>query len=309
MRSTARGASSMCMVKECRVGKQGAKAPGGIQWGSWKGVMAGGTRWGGNMGMSQPGDAGLGSTVGDTRGSQKEERGRVHAWVVKAVRCRLTHRAQALRGPARGRCGADGAGELGGSGRPGPSTLCPRPAGPASWPGGRERPGPCWGRCCRRLGGGRPAPCWQPGPGLSLGSSSGAGACGRPPPRVPLGAAPRSGVRGATAMAGAARPPAFPPPGRRNLPPPPRAAPPAPAPAEPFPAPAEPGRAEGLPRRETRAEARAAPPPRPPAPPAPRCPAQLRGSLPDSAGVSLGAGLFLVMMFVTCRYRGRGRLR
>lgn len=42
-------------------------------------------------------------------------------------------------------------------------------------------------------------------------------------------------------------PPAFSPPGPRNLPPPSRAAPAAPAPAEPFPAPAELGRAKGKP--------------------------------------------------------------
>lgn len=96
------------------------------------------------------------------------------------------------------RCGADGAGELGGSGRPGASTPCPRRAGPASWLGRRAGPVPCWGRCCRRLGGGRPAPCRHRGPGPGPGSSSGAG--GRPPPRAPLGAAPPAGVRGAPAM-------------------------------------------------------------------------------------------------------------
>lgn len=168
---------------------------------------------------------------------------------VKAVRRRLTHPGRARLRPARRRCGEHGAGELGGSGRPGASTPCPRRAGPVSWLGGRAGPGLCWGRYCRRLGGGCPAPCWRRGPGPGLGSSSGAG--GRPPPRVPLGAAPRAGARGAAAMAGL--PARLRPPGRRNLPPPSRAAPPAPAPAEPFPAPAEPGRAAGLPRRETRA--------------------------------------------------------
>ncbi|XP_017666579.1 PREDICTED: skin secretory protein xP2-like [Lepidothrix coronata] len=245
----------------------------------------------GKVEVSLTGAAGLGSTVRGTKVARLTEGG-----------CDGDRRGNAAALTGRGRSGTRGS--RGDPRRPpsGPGRLLRVASGRALDPVGAYAAEGSAAAALLHAAAAAPDPTSAPAPAL-LAAPAPPGAL-RPASRS---APPRGQGRGEPGPCRECQP-AFPPPGRRNLPPSPWAAPAAPAPAEPFPAPAEPGRSERAAPQGNSSRAAAGPttPPahrhhRPPPTPADPCRVACGRRLVDWTG--------FIMMFVKCRYRGRDSQR